>query len=259
MIQAESLRGYRGMRHGFFTRQGGVSGGPYSTLNCGTSTGDQAEAVRENRARVADKLGVAPDHLVTAKQVHGTSVGIVTAPWPEGQRPEHDGLVTAVPGVAIGVLTADCAPVLIADLAAGVVGVVHAGWRGALAGVVEQTVAEMERLRARPDRTVAVVGPTIAQASYQVGAEFHDTFVTTDPASTPFFTIGSQDPAKFQFDLPEYVGARLIRAGLRRIEVLELDTLGDATRFFSHRRSTLSGETGCGRQISAIVLASEGV
>ena len=258
MIQAESLRGYRGMRHGFFTRQGGVSSGPYSSLNCGASTKDRPESVRENRARVADQLGVASDHLVTAKQVHGTSVGIVTAPWPDAQRPEHDALVTTVPGIALGVLTADCAPVLIADLAAGVIGVVHAGWRGALAGVVEQTVAEMERQRARPDRSVAVVGPTIAQASYEVSDEFHETFVTDDPASASFFTVGAKDPAKFQFDLPEYVGARLIRAGLRRVEVLELDTLADATRFFSHRRTTLAGETECGRQISAIVLASEG-
>ena len=258
MIQAESLRGYRGMRHGFFTRQGGVSLGPHSSLNCGASTGDQADAVRENRARVAGNLGVMATNLVTAKQVHGISVGLVTGPWTEGALPEHDALVTNLPGVAIGVLTADCAPIVLADLAAGVVAVAHAGWRGALAGVIEATVATMERLRARPDRTVAVVGPTIAQPSYEVGPEFHETFVTTDQASAPFFTVSPRDETRFLFDLAEYCGARLIRIGLRRIEVLEIDTLADPHRFFSHRRSTLAADAACGRQISAIVLASEG-
>ncbi|MBM3507206.1 MAG: peptidoglycan editing factor PgeF [Alphaproteobacteria bacterium] len=253
MIEADTLRGYRGMRHGFFTRQGGVSIGGYASLNCGFATGDKPQAVAENRMRVAQQLGIGADRLVTAKQVHGTSVAEVGAPWPGGDPPEHDALVTRVPGLALGVLTADCAPVLLADLPAGVIGAAHAGWRGALAGVIEATVAEMERLRARPDHMVAVVGPTIAQPSYEVGPEFQAEFVDTDPASASFFTASPKE-GRFQFDLPEYVGARLIRAGLRRIEVMEADTRSDPARFFSHRRSTLAGETEVGRQMSAIVL-----
>jgi YfiH family protein len=258
MIQAESLRGYRGMRHGFFSRLGGVSAGGYASLN-GSAAGDLPDSVGENRRRVAHQLGVAATHLVTPKQLHGVSVAEVEGPWPDpNDPPEHDALVTRAPGLAVGVLTADCAPILLADLAAGVVGAAHAGWRGALGGVVEATVGAMEKLRARADRMVAVVGPTIAQASYEVRPEFQAEFVTTDPASAPFFTASPKDAARFQFDLPEYVGARLIRAGLRRIEVLELDTLSDASRFFSHRRSTLRGETEVGRQMSAIVLVNEG-
>jgi YfiH family protein len=257
-VTAESLRGYRGMRHGFFSRLGGVSTGGYSSLNCSVATGDRAQAVTENRRRIAHQLGIVSTQLVTAKQVHGISVVEVEGPWPAGQTPEHDALVTRVPGLALGVLTADCAPILIADLAAGVVAAAHAGWRGALNGVVEATVAAMERLRARPDRMVAAVGPTIAQPSYEVGTEFHAEFVGTDQASASFFTASPKDEAKYQFDLPEYVGARLIRAGLRRIEVLELDTLMNAGRFFSHRRSTLMGETDVGRQLSAILLVNDG-
>lgn len=257
-IQAESLRGYRGMRHGFFSRLGGVSSGGYASLNCSIASGDRAESVAENRGRVAHQLGIASINLVTAKQVHGIAVIEVTAPWPAGtQPPECDALVTRVPGLAVGVLTADCAPVLLADLAAGVVAAVHAGWRGALTGVVEATVTAMEGLRARADRMTAVVGPTISQPSYEVGPEFHAEFMANDPASASFFTLSPKDDAKFQFDLPEYVGSRLIRAGLRRIEVLELDTLSNAGRLFSHRRSTLMGEKEVGRQMSAILLVDD--
>ncbi len=258
MIQAESLRGYRGMRHGFFSRLGGTSSGGYASLNCSFASGDRAETVTENRGRIAHQLGIASPHLVTAKQVHGISVVEVEAPWPAGtQPPECDALVTRVPGLAVAVLTADCAPILIADLAAGVVAAAHAGWRGALSGVVEETVAAMERLRARADRMTAVVGPSISQPSYEVGPEFHAEFMATDSGSASFFTVSPKDDGKFQFDLPEYVGARLIRAGLRRIEVLELDTLTNAGRFFSHRRSTLMGEKDVGRQMSAILLVDD--
>ena len=205
-----------------------------------------------SRARVADRLGVAPETLITAKQVHGISVATVEQPF-AGALPEHDALVTRVPGLALGVLTADYAPVLFSDFTAGVVGVAHAGWRGAFDGVIEATVAALVDLGAHPEQIVAAVGPTIAQPSYEVSDEFHARFVAGDPASAPFFTAGTRD-GHFQFDLPEYVGLRLLRAGLRRIEILERDTAAEPTLFFSHRRSTLAGETQVGRQMSAIVL-----
>jgi YfiH family protein len=252
MITAESLRGYPGVRHGFFTREGGVSAGGFASLNCGASTGDDLAKVNENRARVAESLGVQPDRLVTAKQVHGISVAEVTQPF-TGALPEYDALVTRVPGLALGVLTADCAPVLFSDFTAGVVGVAHAGWRGAYDGVIEATVAALVRLGAQPDQLVAAVGPTIAQPSYEVSDEFQARFVDGDPASAPFFTAGTR-AGHYQFDLPEYVGLRLLRAGLRRIEILERDTAAEAGMFFSYRRSTLVGETAIGRQMSAILL-----
>lgn len=252
MITAESLRGYPGVRHGFFTREGGVSAGGYASLNCSASTGDDLAKVNQNRTRVAGMLGVAPENLVTAKQVHGISVAEVTRPF-AGALPEHDALVTREPGLALGVLTADCAPVLFSDFTAGVVGVAHAGWRGAYDGVIEATVAALVRLGAQTDQIAAAVGPTIAQPSYEVSDEFQARFVDGDPASAPFFTAGTR-AAHFQFDLPEYVGLRLLRAGLRRIEILERDTAAEPALFFSHRRSTLAGEGQVGRQMSAILL-----
>lgn len=252
MITAESLRGFPGIRHGFFTREGGVSTGGYASLNCGASTGDDTTRIRENRARVAASLGVPAESLVTAKQVHGTSVAEVTSPF-SGTLPEHDAMVTRVPALALGVLTADCAPILLSDFAAGVIGVAHAGWRGAFDGIVDATIAAMEKLGAQAEHIVAAVGPTIMQPSYEVSDDFHAQFVASDPASAPFFTAGTRD-GHYQFDLPEYVGARLLRCGLRRIDILERDTLAEPKLFFSHRRSTLAGETEVGRQMSAIVL-----
>ncbi len=252
MITAESVRGFPGIRHGFFTREGGVSSGGYASLNCGASTGDDIAQVNENRARVAAILGVPAENLVTAKQVHGTSVAEVTRPF-DGMLPEYDALVTRVPGLALGVLTADCAPILLSDFSAGVIGVAHAGWRGAFDGVIDATIAAMAKLGAQPEHIVAAVGPTIMQPSYEVSAYFHGQFVTSDPASTPFFTAGTRD-GHYQFNLPDYVGARLLRCGVRRIDILERDTLAEPKLFFSHRRSTLAGETEVGRQMSAIVL-----
>ena len=253
MITAESLRGSASVRHGFFTREGGVSVGGYASLNCGASTGDDLVQVTENRARVADALGVPPGQLVTAKQVHGVSVAVVTRPF-AGMVPQHDALVTCTPGRALGLQTADCAPVLLADFSAGVIGAAHAGWRGALNGVVEATIAAMAQLGAEPERIAAAIGPTISQPSYEVGPEFQAEFVDADVASAPFFTAGTA-AGRFQFDLPEYVGARLLQAGVRRIEILQHDTQAEPQLFFSHRRSTLAREQEVGRQLSAIVLA----
>lgn len=256
MIEAQSLGSYRVLRHGFFTREGGVSSGAFASLNCGLSNGDSAEHVAANRARVAERLGIAPSHLVTAKQVHGTGVAEVTGPW-AGAVPELDALVTSTPGIALGILTADCAPVLLADLAAGVIGAAHAGWRGALAGIIEATLAAMTRLGAQAPRIRAAVGPSIAQASYEIGPKFLAEFVERDPASASFFTPSPAE-GRFRFNLPEYTGALLLRAGVTRIEVIDHDTLSNPARFFSHRRSTLAGEAECGRQLSAIVLGAAG-
>ncbi len=252
MIQAASLSSWRIVRHAFFTRAGGVSTGGFASLNCGASTGDDPANVAANRERVAARLEVAPTALVTAKQVHGANVVVVTKPWSDADRPEADGLVTATPGIALGLLTADCGPILFACPDAEVVGAAHAGWRGALGGVVEAVVDAMERLGAPRSRIFAAVGPAIAAASYEVGPEFPAPFLRDDPASAAFFSAGRAD--HFHFDLPGYLTSRLLSAGVGRVEPLGLDTFTDSGRFFSHRRSTLANEAQCGRQISAILL-----
>lgn len=240
-----------GIGHGFFTRAGGVSEGLYASLNCGLGSGDAAEAVRENRGRVAGRLGVEHERLLTAYQVHSPTAVTVEGPW-QGERPDADALVTATPGLAVGVLTADCAPVLFADAEARVVGAAHAGWKGALTGVLEAAVDAMERLGARRARIAAAVGPCIAQASYEVGPEFAGTFLTQDPANAAFFAPGQGD--RLQFDLKGYVAARLRRAGIGALAIDPADTQQDEARFFSFRRSTKRGEKDYGRLISAIVL-----
>lgn len=234
--------------HGFFTRQGGVSTGPYASLNCSRSGQDDPAAVQENRARVARHLGAEPADLVGVTQVHGADVAVVDAPWPAGAGPRADAMVTAQAGVVLGVITADCTPVLLADAEAGVVGAVHAGWRGAVAGVLEATVAAMQRLGAH--RVVAAVGPCIRQPSYEVGADLRDAVLAHDPADAAFFAAGR--PGHWQFDLAGYCRARL--AGVAQVDVLDADTLADPDRFFSHRRRTLAGGGPIGHQISAIML-----
>ena len=191
-----------GIRHGFFGRQGGVSTGIYGSLNCGPGSKDAPEAVRENRARVARRLGAA--HLLSLYQVHGAEVIEVRETWDEATRPRCDAMVTDRPGLALGALAADCGPILFAEAEAGVIGAAHAGWRGALAGVADATVAAMERLGARRERIAAVLGPTIAQASYEVGAEFPAPFLAQDRDNARFFAPGAR-PGKFQFDLPGYI------------------------------------------------------
>jgi YfiH family protein len=249
LLTADSLR----VPHGFFTRRGGLSAGPYASLNCSFSGGDDRETVLRNRALAADAVGARAEHLVGLMQVHGTDVLEVTAAWAPGQGPRADAMVTARPDIALGVITADCAPILIADTHAGVVGAAHAGWRGAVAGVVEATVRAMARLGADPAAMAAAIGPCIGQVSYEVGGDLRDAVLTHDPADARFFASGRQ-ATRWQFDLPGYCAARLAAAGVGLVTVLGADTAADAERFFSYRRQTLAGGGPIGHQISIIAL-----
>jgi YfiH family protein len=237
--------------HGFFTRLGGASSGIFAGLNCGPGSSDQAECVAINRARAASALGIGPEALVTLHQIHSTEVIAVTGPA-GAPRPKADALVTATPGVALGVLTADCQPVLFADRAAGVIGAAHAGWKGTLDGVLEATVAAMERLGASRGRIAAVIGPTISQRAYEVGPEFLDQFLAEDPESARFFAGGAGDRA--HFDLPGYGLHRLHAAGVGHAEWTRHCTYSDPVRFFSYRRSVHEAEADYGRLLSAIRL-----
>ena len=253
LLSASNLASVDGVRHGFFTRQGGVSSGVYASLNCGPGSRDDAANVTENRARVAELLGAEPSRLITVFQKHSADAVVTDKPWKEGKIPEADAIVMAKPGLAIGVLTADCAPVLFCDGVARVIGAAHAGWRGALSGIVEATVEAMRKLGARPERMTAVIGPTISQKAYEVGADFVERFLADEPESTAFFITdeGSGEP---HFDLPAYVGERLARAGVGTVADLGLCTYCAETRLFSYRRSQHHGEDDYGRQISAILL-----
>ena len=253
MFCATTLESCDGIRHGFFTRQGGVSTGIYGSLNCGLGSGDDAENVRQNRALVAQTLGVAPNHLLTLYQIHSATAVVVDKAW-EGEAPEADALVTRTPGLAIGALTADCAPVLFCDPEARVIAAAHAGWRGALSGIAEATVAAMEELGASRERMLAVIGPSISQKAYEVGVEYVDRFLAEEPTSSVFF-ITDASSGEPHFDLSGYVAERLSRARVGTISDLGLCTYCDETRLFSYRRSQHHGEDDYGRQISAIVLA----
>ena len=252
-ITARSLTGIAGLAHGFFTREGGVSEGVYAALNCGLGSRDERAHVGENRRRVADRLGVPLAQLVTCHQVHSASAHIATQTWPPEANPKVDALVTAVPGLAIAVLAADCAPVLFADPDARVVGAAHAGWRGALSGVLEATVAGMERAGARRSSIRAVLGPCIGPDHYEVGPEFEDAFLSNDAANARFFLRDGCN-GRARFDLPGYVLDRLGQAGLGAVESATQCTYLNDAQFFSFRRTTHRGEPDYGRQISAIVL-----
>jgi YfiH family protein len=254
MLQAPSLARLAGIRHGFFTRGGGVSEGVYATLNGGTGSDDAPDKVAENRARMAAALGVAPGRLLTAYQVHSPDVVVAERPWTRADRPRADAIVTHTPGLAVGVSTADCGPLLFADSQAGVVGAAHAGWRGALTGVVEATIAAMEMLGADRGRIAAALGPTIRQANYEVGPEFVERFVAADAANARFFT-GSNRPGHALFDLTGYITERIHRSGIDNFEDLGLCTYGDPQRFYSYRRMTRRGEPDYGRHVNAIALA----
>ena len=253
MIASPCLAGLVRIRHGFFGRAGGVSEGVYASLNCGFGSGDEPERVAENRARAARRADVDPAGLLTLYQTHSPRVAVVETPWRREDAPQVDAMVTTQPGLALGILTADCAPVLFADVDAGVIGAAHAGWRGALDGVLEATLAEMRRHGAAPERTVAAIGPCIQQASYEVGPEFRARFVAADAGNARFFAAGAR-AGHYQFDLPGYVAARLAGAGLIRIERLDRDTCAEAENFFSYRRNTLEGRRDYGRNISLIAL-----
>lgn len=238
-------------RHGFFTRRGGASSGIYAGLNCGTGSNDQRAAVQLNRSRVAEAIRVAPERLNSLHQIHSAQVVEATAAgW--SVRPRADAAVTAEPGVAVSVLTADCAPVLLADAGAGVVAAVHAGWRGALGGVLEETVAAMARLGARPGTVAAVVGPTISQQAYEVGPEFRDRFLAADRGYGRFFADGQG--GRPHFDLPGFVLHRLRRVGVGRAVWVGSCTYAEPERFYSFRRATHAGEPDYGRMIAAISL-----
>lgn len=240
-----------GIQHGFLGRRGGVSAGVCSGLNVGLGSGDDREAIHENRRRAVE--AVAPGaRLVTVHQVHSAEALAATEPWPDDSRPPADAMVTDRPGLALGILTADCTPILFADSARGVVGAAHAGWRGAFSGIVEATVAAMERLGADREGIAAAVGPTIARKSYEVDEGFFRRFAEADPDNERFFTGGRE--GHHQFDLEAYVLSRLAAAGIRRAEALGLDTYSDPDRFFSYRRATHRGEADYGRQISLIAL-----
>jgi len=239
--------------HGFFTRRGGVSTGPFASLNCSLSSADDRDAVMANRRRVADAIGVPHGFLLGCTQVHGIDVAKVEAPWEAGMGPRADAMVTDRPGLALGVITADCAPVLFADAEAGVAGAAHAGWRGAVAGVIETTIAAMVRLGARTERIAAAVGPCIGQDSYEVAADLRDAVLARAPADARFFTDGRREN-RWQFDLQGYCVARLQAAGIGAVTGTGIDTVAEDVRFFSHRRRTLAGGGPIGHQISVIAI-----
>ena len=241
-----------GVRHGFFTREGGISSGVYKSLNCGVGSRDDRALVFKNRSRAAAVLGVAPGRLATPYQVHGTNAVIVDTVWPTGQGPEADAVVTNRRGIAVGVGTADCGPVLLADAEAHVVGAAHAGWRGALAGIIESAIAAMERLGARRDRIVGVLGPMISQRNYEVGRDLIEAFTRADRSSARFF-IPSERPGHALFDLPGYIVARLLAAGIAADD-MRLCTYADPARFYSYRRATHQSEPDYGRLLAAIAI-----
>ena len=250
-ITAASLA-HPGIRHAFFTRAGGVSTGVYASLNGGTGSRDEPEKVRENRNRMAAALGVSSERLLIPFQVHSADAIVVEEPW-TGVRPRCDGIVTKVRGLALGVTGADCGILLFSDAKAGIVAAAHAGWKGALTGIVEATVAQMERIGGRRADIAVALGPTIAGKSYEVGAEFVERFVAADLAHKRFFTPSERDGHAY-FDLPGFIGLRAQQAKVGSFEDLALDTYADEARFFSYRRMTHRGEPDYGRLIAAIVL-----
>lgn len=252
MIQAPSLVS-QNIRHAFFTREGGVSDGIYTSLNGGIGSSDAPDRVKENRARMAAALGVAPTHFVTCYQIHSPTVIVAEEPWTRENSPRADAVVTRVPALAIGVSTADCGPVLFADGEAGVIGAAHAGWKGALTGVLEATIAAMETLGAKRARISAAIGPLIRQPNYEVGAEFVDRFKAAGPANEQFFKPAARE-GHAMFDLPGYIKSRLEGAEIKSAEDLGLCTYAEPARFFSYRRTTHRAEPDYGRHVNAIAL-----
>lgn len=252
-IEAPALTKGKGVRHAFFTREGGVSGGLYQSLNCGFGSDDDRTNVAENRRRICGAFDLPASALITGYQVHGTSVATVDDTWLPEEAPKVDGLVTRKPGITLGILTADCAPVLFADADIGVIGACHAGWRGALDGIIDATVAAMESLGAERSRISASIGPCITQDSYQVGADFRDRFLAADTTNDRYFK--PDDEGRYRFDLPGYVQGRLKLSNIADSGWVGLDTCSEDQRFFSYRRSTHKGEADFGRGLSAIVLA----
>jgi YfiH family protein len=254
MQQARSLSALPGLRHAFFTRAGGVSGGIYESLNGGVGSNDAPDKVAENRARMAGLVGVAPDALLTAYQIHSADVVVAERPWTAAERPRADAIVTRVPGLAVGASTADCGPVLLADPQARVIGAAHAGWRGAFTGILEATIAAMEDLGADRGRISAALGPMIRQPNYEVGPEFVARFQAADPDNARFFRPSARDGHAL-FDLAGYIAMRLARAGIAAIEDVGICTYANPAEFYSYRRSVHLAEPDYGRHVNAIALA----
>jgi YfiH family protein len=251
-LQSSLLSGLDGITHGFFGRRGGVSKGILASLNCGYGSNDDPAAVLENRTRVATWLGTPEPRLLTVYQIHSAEAVGVTAPWVRADAPKADGMATKAPGIALGVLAADCAPVLFADAGAGVIGAAHAGWKGALGGVVESVISLMETMGAKRARMRAAIGPCISQASYEVGPEFRDRFAEVAGENAGYF-VASTRAGHWQFDLPGYVQARIAAAGVD-VDVLDTCTYKDEKGLFSFRRATHRAEPEYGRNLSAIML-----
>jgi YfiH family protein len=254
MLQAPSLSKLARIRHAFFTRRGGVSDGIYASLNGGVGSDDAPDNVAQNRARMAEALGVAPGRLLTPYQIHSPDVVVAEEPWTHEARPRADAVITRTPGLAIGVSTADCGPLLFADDQAGVIGAAHAGWRGAFTGVIEATVVAMEKLGADRSRIAVALGPTIRQPNYEVGPEFVERFLAAEVDNARFFGP-SQRAGHAMFDLTGYIADRVGRAGLANFEDLGLCTYAEPERFYSYRRTTQRGEPDYGRHVNAIALA----
>lgn len=252
-LQSPLLAALPGIAHGFFTRQGGVSQGLYASLNGGLGSRDDPGHVADNRARMAAILGVAPSHLLSAYQIHSPDVATVTAPWASDARPQVDAMVTATPGISLGIATADCGPILFADAQARVIGAAHAGWKGALSGVLDNTIRAMEALGAARTRIAAAMGPMIRQLNYEVGDEFVARFVAADAQHQRFFMPASR-AGHAMFDLAGFIRARLEAAGISTIDDLGLCTYADEARFYSYRRTTHRNEPDYGRLIHAIAL-----
>jgi len=250
-LQADNLKELPGVRHGFFTRGGGVSGGVFAALNCGFSNGDDEANVLENRRRAAAHLGVDTGNLLSCEQVHSPDVVTVQKIWAAAERFKADAMVTNVKGIALAVLTADCVPVLFADACGGVIGAAHAGWRGALTGILENTIKAIEALGAERGRVRVALGPCIWQTSYEVSTDFPAPFLAEDPAHEKFFRPAFRS-GHFLFDLPGYVAGKLRGLGVGDVEGSLADTCADESRFFSYRRSCLKGEQGVGSLISGI-------
>lgn len=252
LIEAKSLRKLDGIRHGFFTREGGVSDGIYASLNCGIGSSDVAENVAENRRRAAEQLG-SPDHLVTPYQFHSAEVTVAEEPWSRENAPRADAIVTNRPGLAIGVSTADCVPVLFADRDAKIIGVAHAGWRGARAGVLQATVSAMQKLGASRSAITVAIGPAISQAAYEVGEDFELNFIEGNTKNERFFARDKPN-TRPHFDLTGYVASQLKQVEIKKIEDVKVCTYPQENRLFSYRRTTHRAESDYGRQISAILL-----
>ena len=252
MLSSPLLSSIPGLRHAFFTRDGGVSDGVYGSLNGGLGSGDDPADVRENRRRMAEQMGVSPEYLLNVHQVHSPDAVVATGPWQSPSRPKADAIVTRAEGLAIGVTTADCGPVLLVDPNARVIGAAHAGWRGALTGILESTIDAMEKLGAERKDTVAAIGPLIRQPSYEVGSEFVVRFIEADADNAIFFLPAARD-GHSMFDLAGFIRMRLENAGILMIDDLDIDTYSDE-RCYSYRRSVHRNEPDYGRHVHAIIL-----